>query len=53
MCKSRHAHPTFLDEGEKARYTQLQQCASSHTLNTRLRELLEYNLIERKTLNSL
>jgi len=36
----------FLDRKEKARYKQLQEFVNTHTLNTRLKELLEYDLIE-------
>lgn len=36
----------FLDRKEKVRYKQLQEFVNTHTLNTRLKELLEYDLIE-------
>ncbi|KYK32402.1 MAG: winged helix-turn-helix transcriptional regulator [Theionarchaea archaeon] len=36
----------FLDENGTAQYKQLQQFVNTHTLNTRMRELLDYNLVE-------
>lgn len=36
----------FLSENGTAQYKQLQQFVNTHTLNTRLRELLEFNLVE-------
>jgi DNA-binding HxlR family transcriptional regulator len=36
----------FLDEEEKARYKQFQEFVNTHTLNTRLKELMEYDLIQ-------
>lgn len=36
----------FLDKEEKARYKQLQEFVNTHTLNTRIKELLDYELIQ-------
>jgi DNA-binding HxlR family transcriptional regulator len=36
----------FLDEEETARYKQFQEFVNTHTLNTRLKELMEYDLIQ-------
>ncbi|KYK36118.1 MAG: winged helix-turn-helix transcriptional regulator [Theionarchaea archaeon] len=36
----------FLDKEEKARYKQLQEFVNTHTLNTRIKELLAYDLIQ-------
>lgn len=36
----------FLEKEEKARYKELQQFVNTHTLNTRIKELLEFNLIK-------
>ena len=37
---------TFLDKEKKARYKQFQEFVNTHTLNTRLKELMEYDLIQ-------
>lgn len=36
----------FLDKERKARYKQFQEFVNTHTLNTRLKELMEYDLIQ-------
>ncbi len=36
----------FLDENETAQYKQLQQFVNTHTLNTRMRDLLDFNLVQ-------
>ncbi len=36
----------YLDREEKARYKQLQEFVNTHTLNTRIKELLSYELIQ-------
>jgi DNA-binding HxlR family transcriptional regulator len=36
----------YLDEHETAQYKQLQQFVNTHTLNTRMRELLDFNLVQ-------
>ncbi|MBU7045418.1 MAG: winged helix-turn-helix transcriptional regulator [Theionarchaea archaeon] len=36
----------FLEKEEKARYKELQQFVNTHTLNTRIKELLEFDLIQ-------
>ncbi len=36
----------YLSREEKARYKQLQEFVNTHTLNTRIKELLQYNLIQ-------
>ncbi len=36
----------FLEMEEKARYKELQEFVNTHTLNTRIKELLDYNLIQ-------
>lgn len=36
----------FLVENETAQYKQLQQFVNTHTLNTRMRELLEFDLVQ-------
>ncbi|KYK32166.1 MAG: helix-turn-helix transcriptional regulator [Theionarchaea archaeon] len=36
----------FLSEHGEARYIQMQEFMNSHTLNTRMRELLGYGLVE-------
>lgn len=36
---------SFLDKEEKARYKELQEFVNTHTLNTRIKELLEHDLI--------
>ncbi len=36
----------FLEKEEKARYKELQEFVNTHTLNTRLKELLEHDLIQ-------
>ena len=36
----------YLDENETAQYKQLQQFVNTHTLNTRMRELLDFDLVQ-------
>jgi DNA-binding HxlR family transcriptional regulator len=36
----------FLEKEEKARYKQFQEFVNTHTLNTRLKELMDYDLIQ-------
>ncbi len=36
----------FLDERGEAQYKQLQQFVNTHTLNTRLRELLDFDFVK-------
>ena len=36
----------FLDENKTAKYGQLQEYVNTHTLNTRIRDFLEYELIQ-------
>jgi len=38
----------FLSEHGEARYIQMQEFINSHTLNTRMRELLGYGLVEHR-----
>ena len=44
--KATRAILQFLERKEKARYKQLQEFVNTHTLNTRIKELLEYDLIQ-------
>ncbi|MGD2249663.1 MAG: winged helix-turn-helix transcriptional regulator [Candidatus Methanofastidiosia archaeon] len=36
----------FLNQEDKAQYKQFQEFVNTHTLNTRLRQLMEYELIQ-------
>ncbi|MBU7025956.1 MAG: winged helix-turn-helix transcriptional regulator [Theionarchaea archaeon] len=38
--------PQYLDTEERAKYKDLQEFVNTHALNTRIRDLLNYDLIE-------